>query len=253
MQADTFGWGHMKGRKVFPVTIAKSQTLSTVRPPNMQYGAINYPYLSRHLFENKWSQQWHWWQFGWPWDLKADLILRTQSKGRGCSWKWWKLQWKRWYQRWWQQPWKGGSVGDLGKTVCVQCWGNWLNRYWMQWHNEKDNDHKGDDENHSCVSVWYSQFHVIDLGVETVCVQCWGKRPDGRTLLKSKLPLLILHQYTLPPWPSKSVQCSTLNVQWLMFYVQTCPMFMFLFNFLKNIDIPIFLNDGRNSSVRISN
>ena len=40
MQADTFGGGHMKGRKVFPVTIAKSRTLSTVRPPNMAQSTI---------------------------------------------------------------------------------------------------------------------------------------------------------------------------------------------------------------------
>ena len=54
-----------------------------------------------------------------------------------------------------------------------------------------------------------SSESVVDL-VQAVCVQCWGKRPDGQTLLKSKLPLLILHQYTQPPWLFKSVQCSML-------------------------------------------
>ena len=231
MQADTFGRGRMKGREVFPTTCKISDFVNCLLLHNV--AQADFPLILLFGdFDGKDISQW-WQEQGKGQLVKVQLTLGIPCRfeGHNHCWSW----------IWREEYLVCETLLDLAekietsirsfRAVCPSC--NWITLFS---HHHTPESHQASQpflcpdsrratEGHKFPSDDKRVESVVDL-VEAVCVQSFGKRADGRTLLKSKLPLLIVHQYTQPPSPFKSVQCSV-----LIFQVQ---------------------NVGRNSSLRIS-
>ena len=152
------------------------------------------------------QSQLYWWKFSWPW-----VMLRENLMCHRCL-KCYDKVVKRWQSKYLKSR-SELSVRPVSESHFFVIITHHSHIKQVDLHRISTCTRDDATEGHRLPSDDKRVESVVDL-VEAVCVQSFGKRADGRTLLKSKLPLLILHQYTQPPSPFKSVQCWSSKFMW---------------------------------------